>query len=38
VVYDDETLDEVWPRSRTYGTPYWLMPDALKTDAKPVRP
>jgi imidazolonepropionase-like amidohydrolase len=38
VVYDDETLDEVWPRQRPYGTPYWLVPDALKTDVKPIRP
>ncbi|MGQ0647733.1 MAG: amidohydrolase family protein [Gemmatimonadaceae bacterium] len=36
VVYDDETLDELWPRQRRYGTPYWLMPDALKGDVKPV--
>jgi Tol biopolymer transport system component/imidazolonepropionase-like amidohydrolase len=38
VVYDDETLDEVWPRQRRYGTPYWLMPDALKSDVKAIRP
>ncbi len=37
VVYDDDTLDEVWPRARSYGTPYWLMPDALKADVKAVR-
>ena len=36
VVYDDETLDELWPRQRPYGTPYWLTPDALKSDVKPV--
>jgi imidazolonepropionase-like amidohydrolase len=38
VVYDDETLDEVWPRQRPYGTPYWVVPDALKQDDKPIRP
>lgn len=38
VVYDDDSLDEVWPRQRRYGTPYWLMPDALKMDVKPIRP
>ena len=32
VVYDDDTLDEVWPRERPYGTPYWLVPDAMKGD------
>ncbi|MBM4186165.1 MAG: amidohydrolase family protein [Gemmatimonadetes bacterium] len=37
VVYDDETLDEVWPRQRKYGTGYWVIPDALKSDDKPVR-
>ncbi|MBK8246744.1 MAG: PD40 domain-containing protein [Gemmatimonadetes bacterium] len=37
VVYDDETLDEVWPRQRPYGTPYWIVPDALKMDRKPIR-
>ncbi|MBC7896772.1 MAG: hypothetical protein H7066_15245 [Cytophagaceae bacterium] len=36
VVYDDESLDELWPRQRPYGTPYWLNPDALKSDVKPI--
>jgi len=38
VVYDDETLDELWPRQRPYGPMYWQNPDALKTDDKPLRP
>jgi len=38
VVYDDETLNEVWPRQRTYGTGRWVIPDALKQDDKPIRP
>jgi hypothetical protein len=37
VVYDDETLNEVWPRQRPYGPMYWVNPDALKTDDKPLR-
>ena len=37
VVYDDDTLDEVWPRQRPYGTPYWLVPGALKSDSIPVQ-
>ncbi|MFN0177494.1 MAG: amidohydrolase family protein [Gemmatimonadales bacterium] len=37
IVYDDETLDELWPRQRKYGTGYWVVPDALKSDDKPVR-
>jgi len=36
VVYDDDTLDEVWPRQRAYGTPYWLVPDALRSGTVPV--
>ncbi|MSR02508.1 MAG: hypothetical protein EXR94_07180 [Gemmatimonadetes bacterium] len=38
VVYDDETLNEVWPRQKSYGTGHWLIPDALKQDDKPIRP
>ncbi len=38
VVYDDETLDEVWPRQRRYGTGQWVIPEALKQDDKPIRP
>lgn len=37
-VYDDETLDELWPRQRPFGTPWWLVPDALRQDDKPLRP
>jgi cytosine/adenosine deaminase-related metal-dependent hydrolase len=37
VVYDDETLDEIWPRQRKYGPLYWQVPDALKADDKPIR-
>ncbi|MEZ4455073.1 MAG: amidohydrolase family protein [Gemmatimonadales bacterium] len=38
VVYDDETLDELWPRQRKYGTGHWLIPDALRSDDRPIRP
>jgi imidazolonepropionase-like amidohydrolase len=24
VLYDDDTLDELWPERRPYGTPSWL--------------
>lgn len=37
VVYDDDSLDEVWPRQRRYGTGHWVIPDALKQDDKPIR-
>jgi Tol biopolymer transport system component/imidazolonepropionase-like amidohydrolase len=36
VVYDDDTLDELWPRARKYGPMYWLQPDALKGGTVPV--
>jgi len=38
VLYDDETLDEVWPTPRSYGRYPWVNPDALKADDKPLRP
>jgi Tol biopolymer transport system component len=37
VVYDDDTLDELWPRQRKYGTGYWVIPEVLRADDKPVR-
>ncbi len=36
VVYDDDTLDEVWPVRRAYGMPHWVNPDALKSGVVPV--
>ena len=36
VVYDDDTLDEVWPVQRAYGTPHWVTLDALKRGAIPI--
>jgi imidazolonepropionase-like amidohydrolase len=38
VVYDDDTLDELWPRRRPYGTPYWAAPDVLREGTVPIRP
>jgi imidazolonepropionase-like amidohydrolase len=38
VLYDDETLDEVWPTARSYGRYPWVNSDALKSDDKPIRP
>ena len=37
VVYQGDTLDEVWPRQRKYGDYFWVNPDALKIDDKPLR-
>ena len=36
VVYEAETLDEVWPRERPFGPYYWVDEDALRQDARPV--
>ena len=38
VLYDDETLDEVWPTTKPYGRYPWVNTDALKSDDKPLRP
>jgi cytosine/adenosine deaminase-related metal-dependent hydrolase len=38
VVYDDDTLDELWPRQRPYGTPYWAAPEVLRQGTVPLRP
>lgn len=38
VLYDDETLDEVWPNRTPYGRYPWVVPDALRSDDRPVRP
>jgi len=35
-LYDDDTLDEVWPTARAYGLRPWVIPDALKTDERSV--
>lgn len=36
VLYESETLDEVWPRTRPYGPYYWVDQDALRADDRPV--
>ena len=38
VLYDDETLDEVWPTAKPYGRRPWVNSDVLKSDDKPLRP
>lgn len=35
VLYDASTLDEVWPRQRRFGDPYWVTPEALRSDDRP---
>lgn len=36
VVYEADTLDEVWPRERPFGPYYWVDDAALRNDARPV--
>jgi len=31
-----DSLDEVWPGQRRYGKRFWYVPDAIKTDNKPL--
>ena len=38
VVYDGNTLDEVWPAKTPFGTHWWVNPDALKADTKTITP
>jgi hypothetical protein len=35
-LYDDDTLDEVWPRQRPYGPRPWVNEAVLRTDERPV--
>jgi Tol biopolymer transport system component len=34
VLYDANTLDEVWPTKKAFGAHWWVNPDALKADKK----
>ena len=36
VIYDANTLDEVWPNNRPFGPYYWVDDDALRTDVRPT--
>ncbi|MDT8340679.1 MAG: amidohydrolase family protein, partial [Longimicrobiales bacterium] len=36
VVYEADTLDEVWPRQRPFGPNYWLDDVSLRNDVRPV--
>ena len=36
ILYDADTLDEIWPEDRPFGDYYWVNPDALKDDVRPV--
>jgi Tol biopolymer transport system component len=36
VLYDADTLDEVWPEKKPFGNDYWINVDALRDDTRPV--
>ena len=38
ILYEGETLDEVWPEQRPFGPHYWVEDDALRNDDRPLRP
>ena len=38
VMYDANTLDEVWPAKTPFGTHWWVNSDALKADKKVIAP
>ena len=35
-LFDDETLDEIWPEARPYGPRPWVNEGMLRTDSRPV--
>jgi len=35
VLFDSETLDEVWPQKKPFGPYYWVQPNAMKSDEIP---
>ncbi len=37
VLYESETLDEVWPENRPFGPYYWVDEASLQSDTKPIR-
>lgn len=36
VLYDANTLDQIWPEKKPFGPRYWIQPDALRSDDRPV--
>ena len=36
ILYDADTLDEIWPREVPFGPYYWVDEDLLRTDDRPV--
>jgi hypothetical protein len=36
VLYNADTLDEVWPASVPFGDDYWVFPPAMRSDTRPT--
>ena len=36
VEYDADTLDEIWPEKKPFGSYYWINVDQLRDDIRPV--
>ena len=36
ILYDAETLDEIWPETRAFGSYDWVVPEMLTDDVRPV--
>ena len=35
-LYDADTLDEIWPETKRFGSYYWINVDELRNDIRPV--
>ena len=35
-LYEGDTLDEIWPEQKPFGEYYWVNPEALQSDDRPV--
>ena len=36
VLYDADSLDELWPKEQKFGDYYWYVPDVYRSDTRPV--
>ena len=37
VLYDGDTLDEIWPEAKPYGGYPWLLEGIYEMDERPIR-
>jgi hypothetical protein len=36
VLYDADSLDELWPTPRRFGDTYWVVPEMYRADTRPT--